>query len=92
MVRVITYIDGFNLYFGMTEKKKDTKWLDLQKLSSNLLKPDQVLVKTKYFTSRISEQNTNKARRQQKEVLSLDEASLLKVFYLIRLQRRTDLS
>ncbi len=65
--RVITYIDGYNLYFGLREKihVKDPQgnepnlrwrrylWLDVVKLSQSLLRPDQVLLRTKYFTSRI---------------------------------------
>ena len=39
MERVIVYIDGFNLYFGIREKfGKKFLWLDLIKLSKSLLK------------------------------------------------------
>jgi len=65
--RVFSYIDGYNLYFGLREKihTKDDKgrepnlrwkrylWIDVVKLSESLLRPDQVLLRTKYFTSRI---------------------------------------
>jgi uncharacterized LabA/DUF88 family protein len=52
-MRVIAYIDGFNLYFGLKSKGwKRYYWLDLRSLCSRLLKPDQILVGTKYFTSR----------------------------------------
>lgn len=54
MNRVITYIDGFNLYFGLKSKGwKDFYWLNLKFLSENLLKPGQSLVFTKYFTARV---------------------------------------
>ncbi len=53
--RVIVYIDGFNLYYGLRAKKyKRYYWLNMQKLSKNLLKKDQKLAVTKYFTTRIS--------------------------------------
>jgi len=53
--RVITYIDGFNLYFGMREKGwRRFYWLDVRKLSLNLLKPHQRLEGVRYFTSRVS--------------------------------------
>ncbi len=53
--RVIAYIDGFNLYFGLkTQRWRRYYWIDLQLLARNLLKPDQELVFTKYFTSRVS--------------------------------------
>lgn len=55
MKRVIVYIDGFNLYFGLKSKGwKRYYWLNLQKLAINLLRNDQQLVGTKYFTSRVS--------------------------------------
>lgn len=54
MIRVRAYIDGFNLYFGLRHAGfKRYYWLDLPKLMSNLLKPDQVLDHTHYFTARI---------------------------------------
>jgi hypothetical protein len=53
--RVIGYIDGFNLYFGLRETGwRRYYWLNIQALMQSLLKPDQVLVDTKYFTARIS--------------------------------------
>jgi len=64
MNRVIVYIDGFNLYFGLKSKNwKRLYWLNLQKLAQNLLSVDQVLKRTKYFTSRIS-LPPDKAKRQ----------------------------
>jgi hypothetical protein len=42
MERVITYIDGFNLYFGLKSNGWDRfLWLNLRALSQNLLKPHQ---------------------------------------------------
>lgn len=55
MDRVITYIDGFNVYFGLKSSGwQRYYWLNLQLLSINLLKPNQQLIYTKYFTSRIA--------------------------------------
>jgi len=60
----IVYIDGFNLYFGLTEKGwRKYLWLDLKKFANWLLLPDQTLVHTKYFTSRITKP-VSKQRRQ----------------------------
>jgi uncharacterized LabA/DUF88 family protein len=61
--RVIVYIDGFNLYFGMTSKYKNVKWLDLISLSKSLLKPYQELVEVKYFTAMIKK-DPLKVKRQ----------------------------
>lgn len=52
--RVIAFIDGFNLYFGLKAKRwQRYYWLNLQALMRNILKPDQHLVHTKYFTARV---------------------------------------
>jgi len=62
--RVIVYIDGFNLYFGMTEKYPSVKWLNVELLAENLLKSNQELVAVKYFTSMVSN-NPPKEERQR---------------------------
>lgn len=55
MDRIIAYIDGFNLYFGLKEKGyRRYYWLNVQKLALMLLKNNQRLEYTKYFTSRVS--------------------------------------
>jgi len=61
--RVLAYIDGFNLYFGMREAGfHNCRWLNIRKLITNFLKPHQVLVGIKYFTSRVSN-NPDKQKR-----------------------------
>ena len=53
--RVICYVDGFNLYFGLRQKGlRRYYWLNVRRLAEELLRPDQTLVETKYFTARIS--------------------------------------
>jgi uncharacterized LabA/DUF88 family protein len=67
MQRVIAYIDGFNLYFGLKEARwRKYYWLDVHRLCSKLLRPDQTLVHVKYFTSRVSASpnDPGKDRRQ----------------------------
>jgi uncharacterized LabA/DUF88 family protein len=55
MTRVVTYVDGFNLYFGLrTMHWRKYYWLDLVALSRSLLKPDQQLEAVHYFTARLS--------------------------------------
>jgi uncharacterized LabA/DUF88 family protein len=62
--RVISYIDGFNLYFGMRSKGwQKYMWLDLSKLSQSILVRGQSLKRTKYFTSRVRG-SANKEKRQ----------------------------
>ena len=64
MTRVAAYVDGFNLYFGL----KDTSgrrylWLDLQSLTTSLLKPGQVLTQVTYFTAYVRNKPDSKRRQ-----------------------------
>jgi len=53
--RVIAYVDGFNLYFGLKDSSyKRFYWLNIQDMVLMLLREHQELVLTKYFTARIS--------------------------------------
>ncbi len=55
MERVIAYIDGFNLYYGLRAKyARRYLWLDLPLLMTSLLRPGQELQLTRYCTTRIS--------------------------------------
>jgi len=64
MERVIAYVDGYNLYYGLRSKGwKRFYWLNIQKLAQQLLNPEQTLVQTKYFTT-IVKQPDDKRRRQ----------------------------
>ena len=78
--RVVAYIDGFNLYFGMREAGFDNcRWLNVSKLVSSLLKPHQSLVSIKYFTSRVSN-NPDKQKRQSTYIDAL-ESTGAKIIY-----------
>ncbi len=78
--RVIVYIDGFNLYFGMKEAGYGKyKWLNLYQLAQNLLKSEQTLVSVKYFTSRVSN-NPDKQKRQNTFLEALENTDV-KIFY-----------
>lgn len=66
MARVATYIDGFNLYFGLRQAKlRRYYWLDVCALSAALLQPDQQLAEVHYFTSRIRSTGGNSADMQR---------------------------
>lgn len=77
--RVIVYIDGFNLYFGMIQKWKDVKWLNVYALSKSFLKPDQILCDVKYFTSRVS--NDHGKQKRQATYLEAIEVQGAKLIY-----------
>ena len=64
--RVIAYIDGFNLYFGLKSKGwRRYYWLDPRALVLNLLKPHQQLAAVKYFTARISSPTRDREKRKR---------------------------
>ena len=84
MERVIAYIDGFNLYFGMKEKGwRRYYWLDVHLLAKNLLKPYQELTATKYFTSRVysTPNDPKKTKRQGEYLEALNTVPGCKIFY-----------
>lgn len=79
--RIIAYIDGFNLYYGMKEGgHKDTLWLNIQLLILNLLKPDQELIGIKYFTSRVKN-DVPKGRRQSTYIEAIETLDNCHVYY-----------
>jgi len=62
--RAITYIDGYNLYYGLLASGlKSSRWLDLVALSRSLLKPNQQLETVRYFTTRVRNDRTAAARQ-----------------------------
>ena len=72
MERILVYIDGFNLYFGMLEAGfENSKWLNVYKLAQNLIKPNQQIVGVKYFTSRVNN-NPVKQKRQGTYIEALE--------------------
>jgi len=64
MERVIAYVDGYNLYFGLREKRwKQFYWLNIQAMVAHLLKPNQMLVATHYFTTVVQRPEAKRLRQ-----------------------------
>ena len=77
--RVITYVDGYNLYHGLRDKEwKWAYWLNIQALAKRLLKPKQTLIETKYFTSII----THAESRQRRQRIYLEALNTLDDFHI----------
>ena len=77
MERVIAYVDGFNIYYGLRSKWwKRFYWLNIQKLAQQFIKSNQALIQTKYFTT-IVKRPDDKRRRQ---AVFLDALKLLPDF------------
>jgi hypothetical protein len=78
--RVVAYIDGFNLYFGMRDAGFDhCRWLNVKDLVSRLLQVGQELVAVKYFTSRVS--NSPDKQKRQSTYIDALESTGVEVFY-----------
>jgi len=62
--RVVAYVDGFNLYFGLkSDQGRKHLWLDLQALAESLLLPDQELREVHYFTARVRDDPDGEVRQ-----------------------------
>src|ERR1700720_3128043 len=74
MERVIAYVDGFNLYFGLKSAGYEKYlWLDIERLAMELINPKtQELAKIRYFTARVTEPH-DKALRQGTYLEALQE-------------------
>jgi len=78
--RVIAYIDGFNLYFGMREAGFDQcRWLNVKRLIESLLQSNQELAGVKYYTSRVSN-SPDKQKRQSTYLDALGSVGV-EIFY-----------
>ena len=78
--KIIVYIDGFNLYFGLKDANLEKfKWLNINILVSKLIRPNQEIVAIKYFTSRVTN-NPEKQKRQSTYIDAL-ESTGIKVVY-----------
>jgi len=64
-MRTIIYVDGFNLYFRLLEKRPALKWLNVKVLAERLLKAANVVVAVRYYTARVSGRIDPKAPARQ---------------------------
>lgn len=81
MQRVITYIDGFNLYYGMRSKHwRRYYWLDAQALAQSFIQAGYTLEHTKYFTARIP-YPPDKVKRQTTYLEALATLSNFEIYY-----------
>ena len=78
--RIIVYVDGFNMYFGMMDAGFSyCRWLNIKTLAQSLLQPHQQLAEVKYFTARVAN-NPDKQKRQNTYLEALYETGV-KIFY-----------
>lgn len=80
--RIVFYIDGFNLYFGLKEKGwRKYYWLNLQEMSCRLIRPNQKLIKVRYFTALINQSDEQKRKRQLTYLEALKTLPLVDIHY-----------
>ncbi len=79
--RAIAYIDGFNLYYGLKSNGwKRYYWLNIPAMIQSLLKPQQILTKTKYFTSVVTSP-PDKSKRQRTFLEALQTLPGIEISY-----------
>jgi len=82
--RLVAYIDGFNLYFGLRQAGwQRFLWLDIEGLIRALLKPHQELARVNYFTARVSgtPSDPDKPHRQNTYLEALQAHSDIVIHY-----------
>ncbi|MCG3198547.1 MAG: NYN domain-containing protein [Candidatus Omnitrophica bacterium] len=76
MRRLIVYIDGFNLYYGI--RKTSYRWLNLQRLAESIL-PNRDVLSVKYFTARVLPFPKDPSAPQRQEIFLRALRTLKKV-------------
>ena len=75
MYKVVFLIDGFNLYHSLTNRFKKYKWLDLNKLCTMFLLPQEKLIQIYYFSA-ICTWNNDKAKRHKVYIRALENTGI----------------
>lgn len=71
VIRTSFYIDGFNLYHGISDLRDNTlKWVDLRGLASSFMRPNEQLTDVVYFTA-IIHWNPEKSWRHREYIKAL---------------------
>lgn len=79
--RVIAYVDGYNLYWGMLDNEwRKYLWLDLTSLCEKLMRPYQKLVAVRYHTA-ISKENAEQKDRQNRFLSANSLNPKFKIYY-----------
>jgi NYN domain len=81
-MRTIVYVDGFNLYYRLLEKRPALKWLDLEALVRLVLGAEHNIIKIRYYTARVSGRlDADAPRRQQIYLDALSSLPLVQVHF-----------
>ena len=53
-MRTIVYVDGFNLYYRMQEKRPASKWVNPKSLAEQVLSSANQVIRIRYYSARVS--------------------------------------
>lgn len=87
-MRTIVYIDGFNLYYRLLQKRPHLKWLNVALLAQHVLGPQNEIVKVRYYTARVSGRvDATAPQRQQLYLDALGTLPLVSIHYGLFLEK-----
>lgn len=88
-MRTTIYIDGFNLYYRLLQKKPAIKWVNPLALVSRVLSPKNKIDRVRYFTARVSGRlDPDAPRRQQLYLDALSTIPQIEIHYGTFLEKR----
>ncbi|VVM27095.1 hypothetical protein BSPWISOXPB_4433 [uncultured Gammaproteobacteria bacterium] len=61
--KIIVYIDGFNLYYGIRSLGQSYKWLNAEVLANSFVELNNTIVSVKYFTTKLNGNNEDVYRQ-----------------------------
>ncbi|MGA7436583.1 MAG: NYN domain-containing protein [Luteibacter sp.] len=67
-MRTAIYVDGFNLFHRLLQRKNHLKWLDLFALTRNALRTENDVVMIRYFTARVTNTDADPAKSLRQDV------------------------
>ena len=80
--KIVFYIDGFNLYYGIKNTFKGKyKWLDIVALAKSFLKDNMKLERVKYFTSIVKGDKEATDRQKKIYLQALEKNTQLSIYY-----------
>jgi uncharacterized LabA/DUF88 family protein len=68
-MRTTVYVDGFNLYFRLLQKRSQLKWLNLKSLAERSLSDANEVTAVRYYTARVSGRLDQSAPARQQTYL-----------------------
>lgn len=89
MTRIISYIDGFNLYHAIDDLKRPSlKWLDLKGLTVSLARTGETVVEVNYFSA-FATWRTEAYKRHVEYVKALEHAGVHCIMGHFKSKQRT---